>query len=85
MKMEYVVYILRSKRTGRYYCGQTSRLYERFLEHNRGETRSLRRGIPWELIWWEYHESRSSAMRRERYIKSRGIGRFLFEEGIHPG
>ncbi len=83
--MAYVVYILRSKRTGRYYCGYTERLYQRFLEHNRGETKSLRHGIPWGLVWWEYHESRSSAMRRERYIKSCGMGRFLRRETAQPG
>ena len=80
--MAYVVYILRSLKTSRFYCGQTQHLYHRFVEHNRGETKSLRSGIPWALVWWEYHDSRSSAVRREQYIKSRGIRRFLEDEGV---
>ncbi|NOX38508.1 MAG: GIY-YIG nuclease family protein [Calditrichaeota bacterium] len=80
--MEYVVYILRSLKTGRFYCGHTHDLFSRFLRHNRGDTVSTRSGIPWVLVWWEYHATRSSAVRRERWIKGRGIGRFLKEQGV---
>ncbi|RMG68169.1 MAG: GIY-YIG nuclease family protein [Calditrichaeota bacterium] len=80
--MDYVVYILRSLRTGRYYCGHTQDLFRRFLEHGRGKSRSTRSGVPWALVWWEYHRSRSEAVRREQEIKSRGIARFLQEQGM---
>ena len=78
--MAYVVYILRSLRSGRYYCGHTKALYRRFLEHNSGKSLSTRSGKPWALEWWEYHPSRGEAMRREQEIKARGVVRFL--EGL---
>ena len=71
------VYILRSKKTLRYYVGSTHDISNRLHEHNSGETLSTRSGIPWELVWSEEHDTRVLALRRERQNKSRGIERFL--------
>ena len=71
------VYILRSKKTSRYYVGSTQDVSNRLREHNSGESLSTRSGIPWELVWAEEFGNRSEAVQRERQIKARGIGRFL--------
>jgi len=49
--MGFIVYILFSERTKRYYSGQTQNLENRPNEHNRRETPSLKSGIPWKLVW----------------------------------
>ena len=80
--MNFVVYILFSERTQRYYTGQTQNLENRLAEHNSGETSSIKNGIPWKLIWSQVFESRSEAMQLEKKIKSRGASRFLADLGI---
>ena len=81
--MPFYVYILQSQTSGRYYCGQTSDLKRRLCQHNDPNyklTKTTKRfSGPWELVWYEEHKSRSSAMKRERQIKKRGIKRFLEE------
>ena len=62
-------YILRSLRTGRFYVGSTSRIIERFDEHNRGQTDSTRPGVPWELVYGETHDTLAHARAREREVK----------------
>jgi putative endonuclease len=42
----YTVYILYSSTTQKYYVGQTQNLENRLIEHNAGETKSLRTGMP---------------------------------------
>ncbi|MCX8117207.1 MAG: GIY-YIG nuclease family protein [Desulfobacterota bacterium] len=49
------VYILQSETTGRYYCGQTSNLQRRLLQHNDpqyhlSKTTKRLQG-PWKLLW----------------------------------
>jgi putative endonuclease len=73
----YFVYLMHSDRSGRYYCGSTCDVDRRLLEHNNGECVSTCSGIPWKLMRVEPVETRAEAMRRERKIKARGIGRYL--------
>jgi putative endonuclease len=73
----YDVYILQSKTSHRYYAGSTQDLTNRFDEHNRGESRSTRSGIPWVVVQVEHFETRAEAMAQEKRIKSRGIARYL--------
>ena len=69
--MEYWVYILRSVRTGRMYIGHTRNLERRLAEHNKGNGCTYTRGRgPWVLAYSEGHADRSSASRRERFLKS---------------
>ncbi len=65
----YFVYILRSKKTGRYYIGYTRDIEMRLRDHNRGKTKSLVRHIPLEIIRVEEYSAREDAMERERQIK----------------
>ena len=64
------VYVLESGATGRYYIGVSYRPDDRLAEHNRGQTRSTRSGVPWRKVWQEAHADRASAVHREREIKS---------------
>ena len=77
------VYILQSKSTGRYYCGQSNDPQRRLRQHNDPQYKlsktTKRFEGPWQLIWSMPFELRSAAMKMERSIKNRGIGRFLDE------
>jgi putative endonuclease len=58
---------------GRFYIGHTNSLSTRIKNHNRSDKivgKFTRKNGPWTLIWSEQHPDRSSAMRREREIKS---------------
>ncbi len=53
-----------------YYCGITSNLGQRLRDHASGRGSGYTKGIkPVALLWYECHEDRSSAARRERQLK----------------
>ena len=66
------VYILQNP-AGNFYIGHTDNLENRITNHNRTDKiagKFTRKNGPWTLGWSEEHPDRSSAMRREREIKS---------------
>ena len=70
-------YVLRSEKTRRYYVGSTDNLKNRLQEHNSGETKSIRNGIPWQLVHTEQFKIRAESVRKEKQIKARGAQRYL--------
>jgi len=74
---KFCVYILQSKKTGRYYCGQTADFSDRLTRHNSGRSKSTKSGVPWKVVRIIDCDSRSVAVQLERKIKKRGIERFL--------
>ena len=78
--MNFHVYILQSKTTGKYYCGQTDDLVARIARHNAGVNNYTSHGIPWEIVISYQVGTRSEAMILENKIKKRGIGRFLADQ-----
>ena len=67
------VYVLENA-DGRFYVGHTDDIERRLSEHNSEEKVSSKythKNGPWKLVWSEEHPDRSSAMKRERFIKSR--------------
>jgi predicted GIY-YIG superfamily endonuclease len=57
---------------GKFYVGQTEDLEQRLQDHNGTYTfdgHYTRKNGPWKLVWSEQHETRRSAMLRERQIK----------------
>ena len=67
----YYVYILQSLKTWKLYIGHTDNLVRRMEEHNTGwGSRYTRQNGPWVLLYSESHPDRSSASKRERYLKS---------------
>ncbi len=80
--MDFVVYILYSRTSGKSYVGFTQDLLNRFKSHNVlskvGFTAKYR---PWELVHVEFFETKKEAMLREKYFKS-GRGLYLKKEII---
>ncbi|MFA5097591.1 MAG: GIY-YIG nuclease family protein [Candidatus Margulisiibacteriota bacterium] len=64
------VYILESKKDGRFYVGQTDDLVERLSAHNRGSVKSTKCRKPLELIFYKTYNTRSEAVREEARIKN---------------
>jgi putative endonuclease len=70
----YFVYVLRSDKTGRRYIGSCHNPAIRFRQHNSGESKATKHGIPWRLVHYESLATRAEAARRESYFKT-GKGR----------
>jgi len=77
----YYVYILRSKKDGKWYTGFTSDLRKRFYEHNIGESAATKHRGPFELIYYEAYKNRADARSREKQIKS-GQGKAYLRQRI---
>ncbi|OYD17552.1 hypothetical protein CH333_00500 [candidate division WOR-3 bacterium JGI_Cruoil_03_44_89] len=68
--MPYYVYVLKSIKDGWLYVGQTSNLQKRLLCHNQGGVRSTKGKGPFKIAYVEEYNTRSEAIRRERFFKS---------------
>ena len=66
----YIVYILLSEITNKFYIGSTGNLEDRLLRHNGNRSKATKSGIPWKLVYSESFETRSEAYQREIEIKS---------------
>lgn len=69
--MKYFVYILYSPSYNRTYVGQTNDISNRLSYHNSGKVKSTKPFRPWTLIYSESFSSRSEAMKREKWFKSK--------------
>ncbi len=79
--MAFIVYILFSESCQKFYCGQTHDFENRLIEHNSGETKSIRSCAPWRPVWTKVVYTRLEAVALEKKIKSRGAARFLADIG----
>ncbi len=79
------MYVLQSESTGRRYVGQTADLERRLAEHNDPEHSpskfTTKHAGPWTLIHHEEYATRSEAMQRERWLKTRSGRRWLNNRG----
>lgn len=73
----YYVYVLESLSHDEWYIGHTVDLRKRLKEHNRGETFSTKRYMPWKLIYYESCLHELDAKRREHYFKTNQGRRLL--------
>ena len=68
--MSVCVYIVASRRNGTLYTGMTDNLLQRIWQHKNdvfpGFTKQY--GVKM-LVWYEQHDTREAALRRERQIK----------------
>lgn len=78
----FYVYVLKSTTAKKHYIGQTSDLQKRLQEHNSGESKYTSAYIPWELVYSEEYETRSEAMKREKYLKSYPGRKWLFTDKL---
>ena len=68
--MAFFVYIVASKRNGTLYVGMTDDLLKRAWQHRHGIIPGFTRDHNVKsLVWYETHESRESAILRERRMK----------------
>jgi putative endonuclease len=69
--MSFYVYILASRRNGTLYIGMTDDLIGRIWQHREGSVPGFtaKYGVRM-LVWYEQHETRESALTRERRMKS---------------
>ena len=67
--MSYYAYVLKSKINGDIYVGSTENIDNRFKLHNLGKVKSTKAYKPWELLECRKFNTRSEAMREERFLK----------------
>lgn len=68
------VYLLHSRKTDRFYIGNTADLKKRFYRHNQGLEIATKAGVPWTLVYYEAYPSKTSALKREQKLKHYGKG-----------
>ena len=66
----YYVYFLKSIVNADLYIGSCENIEKRLQRHNGGLVRSTKANRPWRLIGNEEYNSRSDAVRRERFLKT---------------
>ncbi|MBI5357374.1 GIY-YIG nuclease family protein [Candidatus Saccharibacteria bacterium] len=71
------VYVL-TNQSGTRYVGQTKDIDKRIVAHNTNMSRYTKNKGPWKLVYSEDFETRSEAMKREKYFKT-GKGRELLD------
>ncbi|MGE0037682.1 MAG: GIY-YIG nuclease family protein [Xanthobacteraceae bacterium] len=84
--MSFYVYIVTSRRNGTLYTGMTDNLLQRIWQHKNdvfpGFTKQY--GVKM-LVWYEQHDTREAALRRERQIKKwNRIWKLQLIERINP-
>jgi putative endonuclease len=68
--MSFYVYILASRRNGTLYIGMTDNLVARVWQHREGVVPGFTKQYKVKLlVWYEQHETRESALLRERQIE----------------
>jgi putative endonuclease len=70
----HTVYVLYSSVYNKIYIGETAHLIQRFYSHNKFGHEWTKRYRPWEIVYCEYFDSRSKALKREKQLKA-GKGR----------
>ena len=74
----FTVYVLRSLKNDKRYVGYTSKMpAERLREHNAGSSSFTRRNGPFKMLHTEDFESKTDAIRREKFLKSGQGGKWL--------
>ena len=73
----FFMYILKSKKNGKYYIGATHCLEVRLKQHNAGKIRSTKGLVPLEIVYSENYATNSEARKRESYVKRRKSRKFI--------
>ncbi|MEH6682308.1 MAG: GIY-YIG nuclease family protein [Sediminicola sp.] len=72
----FFVYILESERDSTFYIGQSSDLTKRLEYHNTGLSKYTSKKTPWKLVYYEEYETRTEALKRERFLKKQKNRKF---------
>ena len=70
----YYVYVIQSKKDGKWYTGYTNNLRKRLREHKDSKIFSTKSRVPFELIYYEACINKQDAQSREKYLKT-GMGK----------
>ena len=73
----YYVYVLRSKKDGKFYTGYTDDLRARLKVHDSGKVESTKNRLPVELVYFEACLNQQDATHREKYLKTSWGKRFI--------
>ena len=65
----FFVYMLKSKNHNWYYVGSTKDVNKRLKEHNRGQVRSTKFRLPYDVIYSEKFDTALEARQQEKKIK----------------
>ncbi len=82
--MIYTVYILYSNSKDKYYIGHTDDLLRRFPEHNTGQCKATKYGVPWIVAFTQVFATRAAAVKFELKIKRMKSRRYI-EKLIREG
>jgi putative endonuclease len=77
--MPFEVYVLISEKDGIRYVGSGVDAGERLRRHNLGDYLFTKGHRPWSIVYKEEYNSRSEAMKREKFLKS-GQGRKILDD-----
>ena len=78
----WTVYVLWSASREVHYKGCTNDLHRRLREHNAGKVPSTKSGNPWVVQYIESFDSKSEALKRERFFKTRSGYRWLKQMSV---
>ena len=67
---KFVVYILKGDKNDNHYIGQTASFKDRMIKHLNKEVKSTKSMGELRLIYFEIYDTRTEAMRRERFLKT---------------
>ena len=70
LRKMFYAYILKSLKDNTYYYGSTADIKSRLKTHNSGNVKYTKGHRPWKLHYSEMFETRSEAMKREKFFKS---------------
>ena len=76
------MYILQSKKTGKFYKGLTDDIDRRIDQHFRGKSKSTKAMLPLHLVHVEICKDRIEARDLEKFFKS-GFGREIIREIVN--
>ncbi len=74
----FYLYILQNDKDS-FYIGTTNNLERRLHQHNGGQSKYTKYKGSWKVVYTEYFETRSEAMKREYYLKSQKSKSFIQE------
>ena len=67
--VSFSVYILESLADGSFYIGYSQDPTERLEVHNNGGSRYTAKKIPWKLVYTETFQTKTEALKREKFLK----------------
>ncbi len=76
------VYLLKSRKDGDLYIGETSDLRKRLQQHNNGESKATKNRTPFELIYYEAYPNSLLAKQREKKLKNFGQSYYQLKKRI---